>query len=452
MTMDRLPPQDVETETACIASALLNREALLRVTEILQPEDFYLEKHRIIFEAISELEKRALPIDLTTLRQILIDKSQLDRIGGNSGLAELYQSSSTSGNAENYAKRIKEMSLRRKLIDVAELSIEKCFNRGITTDEVMDEVERDIFKVTEQRITSDYKNIEVIINSTMNDIDLWYRTKKMVTGLESGFTLLDEQLTGFHGAELIIIAARPGMGKTAFALNILNHVAVKQKTPVLFFSLEMPANQLGLRMLCIEAMVDSQRVRTGHIDQEELKKIFSMSGRLSKAPIYIDDSPSATIMEIRAKARRLAQKVPLGMVIVDYLQLISSLSKVDRHLQIAEISRLLKQLARELNIPVLALSQLSRAVESRSDQIPTLSDLRESGSIEQDADVVMFIYREEKVKKDSEKKGIATIIVAKQRNGPIGDVDLRFWGKYTKFGNLDVNHSYDEASPTHESH
>ncbi len=451
MTMDRLPPQDVETETACIASALLNREALLRVTEILQPEDFYLEKHRIIFEAIFELEKKSLPVDLTTLRQILIDKSQLDRIGGNPGLAEIYQSSSTSGNAENYARRIKEMSLRRRLIDVAELSIEKCFNRSITTEEVMDEVERDIFKVTEQRITSDYKNIEVIINNTMNDIETWYRTKKMVTGLESGFTELDQMLTGFHGAELIIIAARPGMGKTAFALNILNNVAIKHKKPVLFFSLEMPANQLGLRMLCIEAMVDSQRVRTGHIDQEELKKIFSVSGRLNKSPIYIDDSPSATIMEIRAKARRLAQKVPLSMIIVDYLQLITSLSRVDRHLQIAEISRLLKQLARELNIPVIALSQLSRAVESRTNQEPTLSDLRESGAIEQDADVVMFIYREEKVKKDSEKKGIATIMVAKQRNGPIDNVDLRFWGKYTKFGNLDVSHSYEEASPTHES-
>ena len=451
MTMDRLPPQDLDTETACIASALLNREALLRVTEILQPEDFYLEKHRIIFEAISELEKKSLPIDLTTLRQILIDKSQLDRIGGNPGLAEIYQSSSTSGNAENYAKRIKEMSLRRKLIDVAELSIEKCFNRSMTTEEVMDDVERDIFKVTEQRITSDYKNIEVILNNTMNDIETWYRTKKMVTGLESGFTELDQMLTGFHGSELIIIAARPGMGKTAFALNILTNVSVKHKVPVLFFSLEMPANQIGLRMLCIEAMVDSQRVRTGHIDQEELKKIFNVSGKLNKSPIYIDDSPSATIMEIRAKARRLAQKVPLGMIIVDYLQLISSLSKVDRHLQIAEISRLLKQLARELNIPVIALSQLSRAVESRTNQEPTLSDLRESGAIEQDADIVMFIYREEKVKKDSEKKGIATIMVAKQRNGPIDNVDLRFWGKYTKFGNLDVSHSYEEASPTHES-
>jgi replicative DNA helicase len=214
----------------------------------------------------------------------------------------------------------------------------------------------------------------------------------------------------------------------------------------------MPANQLALRMMCIESMIDSQRVRTGAIDSEELKKIFAVSGKLSQSPIYIDDSPSATIMEIRAKARRLAQRVPLGMIIVDYLQLISSITKVDRHLQIAEISRLLKQLARELNIPVIAISQLSRAVESRASQIPTLSDLRESGAIEQDADVVMFIYQEERVKKDSEKKGIATIMVAKQRNGPIGDIDLRFWGRYTKFGNIDVAHSYEEAIPSYESH
>ncbi len=450
MTADRLPPQDIDTESACIASALLNREALLRVTEILQPEDFYLEKHRLIFEAIAELEKKALPIDLTTLRQRLIDRSQLDRIGGNAALAEIYQSSSTSVNAEVYAKRIKEMSLRRKLIEISELSIEKSFNRAISTEELMDEVERDIFKVTEQRITSDYKNIEQVLNDTMNDIDSWYKTKKIVTGIPSGFDDLDETLTGFHGSELLIVAARPGMGKTAFALNIMNHVAIKHKTPVLFFSLEMPATQLGMRMLCIESMIDSQRVRTGHIDQDEFKKLFTISSKLSKAPIYIDDSPSANILEIRAKARRLAQKVPLGLIIVDYLQLITSLSRVDRHLQIAEISRLLKQLARELNVPVIALSQLSRAVESRADQIPTLSDLRESGAIEQDADVVMFIYREEKVKKDTEKKGIATVIVAKQRSGPVGEIDLRFWGKYTKFGNLDTAHSYEEASPVNE--
>jgi len=450
MTIDRLPPQDIDTELACIASALLNREALLRITEILQPEDFYLEKHKLIFESIIELERKSLPIDLTTLRQKLIDKNIFQKIGGNSALADIYQSTSTSVNAEAYAKRIKEMSLRRKLIEVAELSIEKCFNRTISTEELMDEVERDIFKVTEQRVTSDYKDIENILNQTMTEITSWYHTKKIVTGVPSGFTDLDETLTGFHGAELLIIAARPGMGKTAFALNIMNNVALRSNIPVLFFSLEMPANQLAMRMLCIESMIDSQRVRTGHIDQEELRKLMQVQARLSKAPIYIDDSPSANILEIRAKARRLSQKVPLGLIIVDYLQLITSLSKVDRHLQIAEISRLLKQLARELNVPVIALSQLSRAVESRSDQIPTLADLRESGAIEQDADVVMFIYREEKVKKETEKKGIATIIVAKQRNGPITDIDLRFWGKYTKFGNLDVTHSYEEASPIHE--
>ncbi|HOQ12022.1 MAG TPA: replicative DNA helicase [Spirochaetota bacterium] len=450
MAMDRLPPQDVDTESACLASALLNREALLRITEILQPEDFYLEKHRFIFEAIIELEKKGLPVDLTTVRQRLIDKNIFEKVGGNSALAEIYQSSSTSVHAEAYAKRIKEMSLRRKLIEVSELSIEKCFNRTITTEELLDEVERDIFRVTEQRVTSDYKYIESILNQTLEEITSWYKTKKIVTGIPSGFIDLDETLTGFHGSELIIVAARPGMGKTAFALNIMNNVAIRSNIPVLFFSLEMPATQLGMRMLCIESMIDSQRVRTGHIDHDELRKLTSIAAKLSKAPIYIDDSPSANILEIRAKARRLAQKVPLGLIIVDYLQLITSLSKVERHLQIAEISRLLKQLARELGIPVIALSQLSRAVESRSDQIPTLADLRESGAIEQDADVVMFIYREEKVKKETEKKGIATIIVAKQRSGPIGDIDLRFWDKYTKFGNLTLTHSYEEASPANE--
>ncbi|MFA5518141.1 MAG: replicative DNA helicase [Spirochaetota bacterium] len=450
MTIDRLPPQDIDTEVACIASALLNREALLRVTEILQPEDFYLEKHKIIYDSIVDLERKSLPIDLTTLRQRLIDKNMLERIGGNPALAELYQAASTSANAEVYANRVKEMSLRRKLIEVASSSIEKCFNRAIDTAEVMDEIERDIFSVTEQRITSDYKDITNVMNQTLNEIDAWHRTKQIVTGLASGFKLLDEMLTGFHGSELLILAARPGMGKTAFGLNILNNIAIKQNKAVLFFSLEMPATQLALRMICVESMIDSQKVRTGHISSDELKKIVAVSGKLGKAPIYIDDSPSINILELRAKARRLAQKVPLGMVIVDYLQLITSVSRVDRHLQIAEISRMLKQLARELNVPVMAMSQLSRAVESRTDQRPTLSDLRESGSIEQDADVVMFIYREERVKKDSEKKGIASIIVAKQRNGPIGDIDLRFWDKYTKFANLEVAHSYEEASPSNE--
>jgi replicative DNA helicase len=450
MVETRLPPQDIDTESACLASALLSREALFKVTEVLQPEDFYLEKHRIIFSAIQDLEKKGLPIDLTTIKQRLMDQNLTDKIGGDAALVTLYQSVSTSANAEFYAMRVRELSLRRKLIDVTTEAVEICYDTSRETMEVVDEVEQKIFQVTEKRIVSDYKSLDSVLIDTMQDIGSWYETKKIVTGIATGYDDLDEMLTGFHGSELIVMAARPGMGKTAIALNIMNNVALHGDQSVLFFSLEMPATQLGMRMLCVEAMVDSHKVRTGSISGDEMKSLFRTSERLSKAKIYIDDTPSVSILEIRAKARRLNQKEPLGMVIVDYLQLITSSSKIPRHEQVAEISRFLKQLARELNIPVVALSQLSRAVEQRTDQIPTLSDLRESGAIEQDADVVMFIYREEKVKPESEKKGIADLIVAKQRNGPIGTVSLRFWDKYTKFGNLVSSTTYDEASPNHE--
>lgn len=450
MLTDRLPPQDIETETACLGSALLSREALYKITEILQAEDFYLENHRIIFKAILDLEKKNLPIDLTTLRQKLIDLDQFERIGGNKTLASVYQTVSTTAYSEAYANRVKELSLRRKLIEVASESVEKCYDRSIETSDLLDEIERNIFLVTEKRVTSDFKTIETVLADTMQDVEYWYDTKKVVTGISSGYTDLDEMLTGFHESELIIIAARPAMGKTSFALNIMNNIALKESKPALFFSLEMPATQLAMRMLCVEAMVDSQRVRTGHINQEEMKKLYNTSSVLARSPVYIDDTPSMNILEMRAKCRRMAQKHKLGAVIVDYLQLITSPSRVDRHLQIAEISRLLKQLARELSVPVIALSQLSRAVESRSDQMPTLSDLRESGSIEQDADVVMFIYREEKVKKDTERKGIADIVVAKQRNGPIGTISLKFWEKYTKFDNLAMVQPYDEMGPPDE--
>jgi len=451
MNLDRLPPQDVDTETACLASALLSREALYKVTEILQPEDFYLDKHRIIFEAIQELEKKNTPIDLTTLKQRLVDQNFFDKIGGDAFLVQIYQSVSTSANVEFYARRIKELSLRRKLINVSTESVEKCYDTSRDTIEVIDDIERAVFRITEKRIVSDYKDIDSVLQETMTEIGHYYETKKIVTGIATGYKELDEMLTGFHGSELIIMAARPGMGKTAIALNIMNNIALEEKEKsALFFSLEMPAAQLGMRMLCIEAMIDSQRVRTGHISSEEMKELFSTAGSLSKSHIYIDDTPSVNIMEIRAKARRLHQKVPLGIIIIDYLQLITSLAKVDRQQQISEISRSLKQLARELEIPVVALSQLSRAVEQRADQRPTLSDLRESGAIEQDADVVMFIYREEKVKPDTEKKGIAEIIIAKQRSGPVGSIDLKFWDKYTKFSNLENTQYYEEASPANE--
>jgi replicative DNA helicase len=398
-----------------------------------------------------ELEKKNTPVDLTTLKQRLADQNAFDKIGGDSALVSIYQSVSTSANAEFYAKRIKELALRRNLIEVSSESIEKCYDSARDTAEVIDEIEQSVFAVTEKRIISNYLSIDEVLQATLDDIGNWYESKKIVTGMPTGFNDLDEMLTGFHGSELIILAARPGMGKTAMAVNMMNNITAKEPDrAVLFFSLEMPARQLGMRLLCMQALVDSQRVRTGHISAEELKQIFAAGTRLQQSKLFIDDTPSINIMEIRAKARRLAQKHRLGMIIVDYLQLISSLSRVDRHLQIAEISRSLKQLARELDVPVMALSQLSRAVEHRADQVPTLADLRESGAIEQDADVVMFIYREEKVKPETERRGIADLIVAKQRNGPIGTVSLKFWDKYTKFDNLDKAHQFDQTSPAYE--
>ncbi|HPI13303.1 MAG TPA: replicative DNA helicase [Spirochaetota bacterium] len=445
MAIELVPPQDIEAEASCLSSALLSRDALLKVIEILQPEDFYLDSHREIFGVIVELERKNLPIDLVTVKQRLNDLGRFERIGGDHALVDIYRTVSTSANAEFYARRIKEMSLRRRLIEVSHEVMEKCHDTSRDTYELMDEVERDVFRVTEKRITSDFKNISDVIQDTMDTIGRMYETKSVVTGVATGFTGLDEMLSGLHESELVIIAGRPSMGKTALALNMANHIVMKEKMPVLFFSVEMPASQLGMRLLCVDAMIDSQRVRTGHISSEELRRLMQSAGRLEKSPLLIDDTPAINIFEIRAKARRVAQKQRLGAIVVDYLQLITSMSRIDRHLQIAEISRSLKQIARELSVPVVALSQLSRSVESRTDQRPQLSDLRESGAIEQDADVVMFIYREERVKKETEKKGIAEVIVAKQRNGPIGEVELRFWEKYTKFGNLDKVHGFDET-------
>lgn len=440
-----IPPQDIEAERSCLSSILLSKEALLKVIEILQPEDFYLDTHRSIYNAVIDLERKGIPVDLISLKQRLNDLGLFDKIGGDQSIIEIYRNVATSANAEFYARRVKELSLRRRLIDVSREVVEKCHDTARDTYEVMDEAERDIFYVTERRITSDFKNIAEVMEESRSIIQKMYDTKKMITGTGTGFTGIDEMLSGLHDSELAIIAARPSMGKTAFALNIANHIILKEKKPVLFFSIEMPASQLGIRMLCIDSMIDSQLVRTGHISSDELKKLFQSISKLEKSSFYIDDTPAINIFEIRAKARRMAQKEKLGLIIVDYLQLITSLSKTERHLQIAEISRSLKQIARELSVPVVALSQLSRAVESRTDQRPQLSDLRESGAIEQDADVVMFIYREEKVKKDSEKKGIAEIIVSKQRNGPTGAVELKFWEKYTKFSNLDKIHTFDET-------
>ena len=446
MLQQHLPPQDISSEAACIAAALLSRDALLKVVEILLPDDFYLEQHRLIFEAITELDRKNRPIDLISVKQHLTDKGNFDRIGGDPFLVSIYQTVSTSANAEHYANRVRELSIRRKLIDTSALIVEKCTDLSRETSEVIDEASQAIFAVTERVASGDSSDIRVAVENTKKILEKLFQTRKPVTGVPCGFTALDELLTGFHPEELIIVAARPAMGKTAFALNLLNNVALRAKKPVFFFSLEMPSAQLLMRMTAIEAMVELQLMRTGYFSQNQQRHIIQTLDRIASSPVYIDDTPSLTIFDIRSRARRAAQREPLGMIIIDYLQLISSNSKVDRHLQIGEISRGLKLLSRELHCPVIALSQLSRSVESRTDQIPMLSDLRESGSIEQDADVVMFLYREEKVKKETEKKGIADVIVAKQRNGPTDTISLKFWDMYTRFDNLDRVHSFSESA------
>ena len=445
MLQQHLPPQDVDSEASCLAALLISRDALLKVLEILQPEDFYLESHRLVFEAVTDLDRKNRPVDIVSVKQYLQDKGAFDRIGGDPFLVSLYQTVATSANAEYYAERIRELSLRRRMIEVAGQIVERCMDLTRETGEVLDESSQSVFNVTERLVTSDSAEIGRVAEDAKTTLIKLFQTRQAVTGVSSGFSQLDEMLTGFHPEELIIIAARPSMGKTALALNILNNMAVRAKKPVYFFSLEMPAVQILMRMIAIEAMVELQNMRTGHVSGAQQKMILQTIEMLAQQRVLIDDSPSLTVFDIRARARRVAQREPLGAIIIDYMQLISSRLKADRHLQIAEISRGLKLLARELQCPVIALSQLSRAVETRTDQIPQLSDLRESGSIEQDADVVMFLYREEKVKKDTEKKGLADIIVAKQRNGPIGTVTLKFWDVFTRFDNYDKVHSFDET-------
>ena len=442
MAIENLPPQDLEAESSCIASILLSKDAISKVSGILEADDFYLDKHKIIFESLLELDRKNSPLDLLTLKQKLSDKNLFDTVGGDRALLELYRSVSTSANAEFYANRIKELSIRRKIINVSMEVIEKCHDKSRDTEELVDEIESEIFKATEKRVTSDFASIESVMEKTMKDIELLYKLKKPITGTATGFTDLDFLLTGLHESELVILAARPSMGKTSLALNIANNIALKEKKPVLFFSLEMPATQLGMRLLCIETMINSQNVRTGQFSSNELRKLTEVSEMLTRSPMYIDDTPNVNVFQLRSKARRMAQqKGSLGVIIVDYLQLITGTRGLDRHLQVAEITRSLKQVARELSVPVIALSQLSRAVESRTDQRPQLSDLRESGAIEQDADVVLFIYREERVNPETDRKGIAEVVIAKQRNGPIGSVDLLFWEQHTRFGNLDKLHT-----------
>ena len=439
MELGKIPPQDIEAEQAVIGSMLTDQDAVVSAIEVLEPEDFYREDNKIIFEAILNIYNRAEPIDIITLKSELSSMGKLDSVGGLEYIAELPDKVPTTANVEMYIKIVEEKSMLRSLVKTANEIISLGYDETEDVEDIMDSAEKKIFDVMQRKNQKGYSTIKDILVESFTKLEQLYNQKQHVTGVPTGFTDLDNKTAGLHGSELILIAARPAMGKTALALNIGTYAATRANVPVAIFSLEMSKEQLGNRILCSEALVDSNKVRTGKLDDEEWAKLAEASGELSNAEIYVDDTPGISIMEIRAKCRKLKLEKNIGLVIVDYLQLIQGTGKrgASREQEISEISRSLKILAKEINVPVIALSQLSRAVEGRPDHRPMLADLRESGAIEQDADIVMFIYRDDYYNEDSEKKNIAEIIIAKQRSGSTGTIELAWLGSYTKFANLE---------------
>ncbi len=436
--LDRLPPQNIEAEQSILGAVLLDNEALPRVLEILSPEDFYRESHRKIFNAMIGLFEKNEAIDLVTITNSLKTSNELEVIGGVTYLSSLVNQVPTSANARYHSKIVKEKALLRGLLSSTTEIAAKVYESGMEADEMVDFAEKTIFDISDKRTKTSFFNLKDVIKSSFEMIEKLYDKKEAITGVPSGFRDLDELTTGFQPGDLIVIGGRPSMGKTALGLNIAQHVGLEMKEPVAVFSLEMSKEQLALRMLCSEAMVDSNNVRRGFIRKEDWHKLTSAAGKLAEAPIYIDDSSGTSVLEMRAKARRLKMEHGgLSLVVVDYLQLMRGRGNFERREQeISEISRSLKGLAKELRVPVIALSQLNRGVEQRQDRRPTLADLRESGAIEQDADVIIFLYREKVYNKDKEthsREDKAEVIVAKQRNGPTKTVDLTFLSHCTRF-------------------
>ncbi len=433
----RLPPQNLEAETSVLGAVLLENEALNRVLEILLEDDFYRDAHRRIFSAIIHLYEHSEPVDLITLSEVLKTRGELDEVGGVEYLNSLVNGVPTAANISYYAKIIKEKAILRKLINRATEIVSQSYANSGDVDEFIDKAERTIFEISEDRVRPSFYPIKDLIKSSFKTIERLYEKRQLITGVPTGFQRLDELTSGLQPSDLIIIAGRPSMGKTAFALNIAQNASVQAAIPAAIFSLEMSKEQLALRMLCSEAKVDAHRLRGGFLSESDWPKLTRAAGSLSEAPLFIDDTPGLTALEMRAKSRRLKIEHNLGLVIVDYLQLMRGRASADsREQEISDISRSLKALAKELSIPVIALSQLNRRVEERGDKRPQLSDLRESGAIEQDADVILFLYREEIYNKSEENRGKAEIIIGKQRNGPTDKVDLAFLDKYTRFENL----------------
>lgn len=434
----RVPPQSIEAEQSVIGSMLLDKEVIPVVTEILKSEDFYRADHKEIFEAVMDLFDAGEPIDLITVAEQLKLRGTLDNIGGLEYLTNIASAVPTTANAKHYAKIVEEKSTLRKLIKASSEIVNMGYEASEELSYIVDKAEKSIFDVLQKRGTQGFAPIKDVLVDAFNKLEELYNNKGHITGIPTRFVDLDFKTSGLHNSDLILIAARPAMGKTAFALNIAQNAAVYSGVPVAIFSLEMSKEQLVSRILCSEAMVDSQKVKTGKLEDEDWKKIARALGPLSEAPIYIDDTPGISISEIRAKCRRLKLEKNLGLVVIDYLQLMQGRGKNEsRQQEISDISRSLKILAKEINVPVITLSQLSRAAEQRADHRPILSDLRESGAIEQDADIVMFLYRDDYYNPETEKKNIAEVILAKHRSGSTGTVELTWLGAYTKFANIE---------------
>ena len=448
----RLPPQNLEAEQCVLGSILLQQGALVKILELVTPVDFYRDAHKIIFSAMVALFEKNEPLDIITVSNILKDKNQLEQVGGPAYLSNLTDIVPLAANIIYYAQIIRSKSILRRLILTCTEIASRCYEEQNEIDSLVDDAEQTIFEISRTKSSQDFQALSKIIPDTFKKIERLAEKKELITGVPTGYDDLDKITAGLQSSDLIILAGRPSMGKTALAMNIVQNAAIFHKIPVAVFSLEMSKEQLGMRMLCSVSRVDSQDLRTGFIRDPDWPKLARATGILSDAPIFIDDTPAITVLEMRAKSRRLKAEYDIGLVVVDYLQLMRGRSSAERREQeISEISRSLKAMAKELDLPVIALSQLNRSLESRPNKRPQLSDLRESGAIEQDADVICFLYRDEIYNKseDNPKRGIAEVIIGKQRNGPTGTVELTFIDKYTTFENysrLEIPASYIESN------
>jgi replicative DNA helicase len=441
-SIEKLPPRSEEAEMAVLGSMLLEENAISQAIELLEENSFYKDAHKKIFNVIVSIYTENKPVDLVTTTELLKKRKILDDVGGASFIASLTQAVPTAANISHYARIVHEKYIVRSLISTSTKIVSEAYAEDANTEELLDRAERLIFDITSRKSKSSSVAIKEVVKDSIETIDSLYQRKENITGIATGFHEFDIMTAGLQPSELIVVAGRPSMGKSALAACIAEHASIVEKVPTLIFSIEMAKEQLVQRMLCSHARVDFHKVRTGFLSQSDWPKITNAAGKLAESPVFIDDTPAISALELRAKARRLKSQHNIGLVVVDYLQLMrGTYSGDNRQQEISDISRSLKALARELNAPVIAISQLSRAVEARSDRRPQLSDLRESGAIEQDADLVMLLLREEYYTPTPENRGLAELIIAKQRNGPVGSVHLAFIKEYTRFENLTRHHA-----------